>query len=122
MTRVLVVDDDADIRAEMVEYLTGKGYEVEQAADGLEALEKFEAAPADAVITDIKMPRCDGHELIRRLRAINGHLPIIAIAGTYTPEEIAKVAKRGATEIMKKPIKLRELARHLERWLEPTGD
>ncbi len=120
MARVLVVDDDADIRAEMVEYLTGKGYEVEQAADGLEALEKFEAAPADVVITDIKMPRCDGHELIRRLRAINGQLPIIAIAGTYTPEEIAKVAERGATEIMKKPIKLRELARHLERWLEPT--
>ncbi len=46
MARVLVVDDDADIRAEMAEHLTGKGYEVEQAADGLEALEKFEADPA----------------------------------------------------------------------------
>ena len=64
MTRtLLIVDDEPEIRAEMAEYFVAKGYRVEQAADGLEALDKIEAGTPDALITDLKMPR------VRRVRA-----------------------------------------------------
>ena len=121
MTRtLLIVDDEPEIRAEMAEYFEAKGYRVEQAADGLEALEKFEASAPDAVITDLKMPRCDGYELIQRLRAADAGLPIVAIAGTHSHDELDRAGDLGAQVIMRKPIGLRELAETLRALLEPS--
>ncbi len=113
--KILIVDDEEEIRAELAGYLLDKGYEVEEAVDGLEALDKFEAAPADAVITDMKMPRCPGDELTRRLRAIDPHLPIIIITGHYTNADVESARKAGATAVLKKPVPLSELSRLLER-------
>ncbi|MCH9019015.1 MAG: response regulator [Proteobacteria bacterium] len=117
---LLIVDDEPEIRAELAEYFEGKGYRVEQAADGLEALEKFEASAPDAVITDLKMPRCDGFELIQRLRAADASLPIVAVAGTYSHDELDRAGDLGAQVIMRKPIGLRELAGKLRALLEPS--
>ena len=120
MTRtLLIVDDEPEIRAEMAEYLEGKGYRVEPAADGLEALDKFRDIAPDAVITDLKMPRCDGFELIRRLRIAHPNLPIVAVAGTYSHEDIDRAGALGAQVIMRKPIKLFELAEKLRGLLDP---
>ncbi len=122
MTRtLLIVDDEPEIRAEMAEYFEGKGYRVEQAADGLEALERVEAAMPDAVITDLKMPRCDGFELIRRLRAAHADLPIVAVAGTYSHEDLDRAGDLGAQAAMRKPIRLRELAETLRGLLDPAA-
>ena len=97
MTRtLLIVDDEPEIRAELAEFLEGTGYRVELAADGLEALDKVAAAMPDAVITDLKMPRCDGFELIRRLRAAGANLPIVAVAGTYSHAELERAGDLGA--------------------------
>ncbi len=122
MTRtLLIVDDEAEIRAEMAEYLEGKGYRVEQAADGLEALDKVEASAPDAVITDLKMPRCDGYELIQRLRAADASLSIVAVAGTYSRAELGRAGDLGAQVVMRKPIGLRELAEKLRGLLVRAG-
>ena len=122
MTRtLLIVDDEPEIRAEMAEYFAAKGYRVEQAADGLEALDKVEAATPDAVITDLKMPRCDGFALIRRLRETHNDIPIVAVAGTYSHDELERAGDLGAQVTMRKPISLRELAEKLRGLLEPAA-
>ena len=118
---LLIVDDEPEIRAEMAEYFEAKGYRVEQAADGLEALERIEAGAPDAVITDLKMPRSDGFELIRRLREANNHVPIVAVAGTFSHDELERAGDLGAQVTMRKPIRLRELAETLRALLEPAG-
>ena len=121
MTRtLLIVDDEPEIRAEMAEYFEAQGYRVEQAADGLEALEKFEASAPDAVITDLKMPRCDGYELIQRLRAADASLPIVAVSGIYSHAELDRAGDLGAQVVMRKPIGLRDLAEKLRALLEPS--
>ena len=116
--KILIVDDDEEIRAELAEYLQHKGYEVEEAADGLEALAKFEASPADIVITDMKMPRCPGDELTRRLRAIDPDLPVIIITGHYAKPDLESARKAGATAVFKKPVRLSELSQLLKRLAE----
>ncbi len=118
---LLIVDDEPEIRAEMAEYFEAKGYRVEQAADGLEALDKIGAAMPDAVITDLKMPRCNGFELIRRLRATHADLLIVAIAGTYSHEDLERAGDLGAQAVMRKPIGLRELAETLRGLLDPAA-
>ncbi len=65
--RVLVVDDDAGVRYTLREILESQGLEVAEAADGAEALERLGVAPCALVITDLRMPRIDGMELLRRL-------------------------------------------------------
>ena len=116
---LLIVDDEPEIRAELAEYFEGKGYRVEQAADGLEALDQVAVAMPDVVITDLKMPRCDGFELIRRLRATHASLPIVAIAGTFAHADLNRAGDLGAQVIMLKPIKLSELAEKLRGLLDP---
>lgn len=115
---LLIVDDEPEIRAEMAEYFTGKGYRVEVAADGLETLDKVEAAIPDAVITDLKMPRCDGFELIRRLRNAHANLIIIVVMGTYSQVDIDRARTLGAQTAIRKPIRLRELAETLRGLLD----
>ena len=114
--RILVVDDEEDIRTELAEYLEIKGYQVEVAGDGREALDKLEAVPADVVVADIKMPRYNGYELIRQLRAMDLGIRVIAMTGDLTQSGLDKAKELGATMIIKKPINLRLLTQCLKRW------
>lgn len=78
MPRVLLVDDEPDLRFLMRRLFEASGYEVDEAVDGRAALERFRAARPDLVITDGEMPRMDGGELIDHLRQeADGPLPII---------------------------------------------
>ncbi len=120
--KILVVDDEVDIRAELAEYLETKGYRVELADNGQEAFDKFEAAPADVVVADIKMPRGDGFELIRRLRAIDPDVPIIVMTGHFSQTDRAKAEELGATVMLEKPIVLRKLTQLLKRWIDSDID
>ena len=69
MTRIMVVDDDADIRELIRVYLAGEGLTVVQASNGQEALSMLESMPADLVVLDVMMPLMDGWELCRELRS-----------------------------------------------------
>jgi len=119
--RILIVDDEPEIRAELAEYLVEKGYEVSQASNGVEAFETFQREGADAVITDMRMPRGTGEQLTRWLREITPCLPIIVITGHYSQDDLALARQAGANAAIKKPVGLRELSETLKSLLRP-GD
>lgn len=77
MTRIMVVDDDADIRELIRVYLAGEGLTVVQASDGREALSLMESTPAELVVLDVMMPLMDGWELCRELRKNYPELPCL---------------------------------------------
>jgi DNA-binding response OmpR family regulator len=81
MTRILIVEDDAQIRAMLEETLQQEGYQTDIAHNGADAMERYRRAPADLVVTDILMPEKEGLGLITELRGINPNVKIIAISG-----------------------------------------
>ncbi|MCD6298379.1 MAG: response regulator [Deltaproteobacteria bacterium] len=83
MNNVLVIDDEKMIASMLGQVLTRYGYSVETALGGLEGIRMFEAGSFDLVITDIRMPDIDGHEVSRCIRSSDKpHTPIIAMSGT----------------------------------------
>ena len=117
MSKILIVDDEEDIRAEISEYLQLKGYSTCEAHDGIEAQVVYGIEHPSMLLTDLKMPRCDGHELICKIRELDTQLPIIVMTGHYLPEELEKVRSVGATETMKKPINVKELLNSVKQHL-----
>ena len=109
MPSIAVVDDEANIR-ETVEFaLRREGYDVQSYADGLDAWAAFESTLPDVAILDILMPRMDGLELCRKLRAASETIPIIFL--TSRDDEIDRVLglELGADDYLGKPFSMREL-------------
>ncbi len=106
---VALVDDEENIRETVGFALRREGYRVEAFADGLSAWERLEAELTDVVVLDISMPRMDGLELCRRLRALSETLPIIFL--TSRDEEFDRVLglELGADDYLCKPFSMREL-------------
>ena len=119
MTGALVafVDDEESLRTTVSLALRRDGYRVETFADGLQALTRFERALPDLAILDIVMPRLDGLELCRRLRARSEHLPILILSSK--DEELDRVLglELGADDYLCKPFALRELSARVKALL-----
>ena len=81
MPRILVIDDDATIRELLRLVLEEEGYEVIEAANGAEGLQRYQAIPTDLVITDLMMPGMDGLELIKALQRVMPTPALMAISG-----------------------------------------
>jgi CheY-like chemotaxis protein len=81
MTRILIIDDDADLRTTLRDLLEHAGYEVVEVSNGREGLQRYLGASMDLVITDLLMPEQEGVETIRALRQINPQVKIIAMSG-----------------------------------------
>ncbi len=79
MKKILVVDDEENIRLLYRDELTEEGYKVELAANGIEALAKIETFRPDLVTLDVKMPGIDGIEVLRRIREKNRSLPVVLL-------------------------------------------
>jgi len=112
MARILVVDDDEQVRTMLRLTLEGAGYETEDAPDGRSAMHLQERKPADLVITDIMMPDKDGLETILDLRRQWPEAKIIAISGggRVIPHDYLDHAKLlGAEKVFTKPIEREEL-------------
>ena len=107
-SRILIVGDDSYGREVIAQYLELKSYEVEQAADGEQALVMASVHAPDLVVLDLMLPGMDGFEVATRLRAINA-APILAL--TRRSDEADELAARGlgAAECMSKPFRPREL-------------
>ena len=108
---ILAVDDSASIR-QMVDFtLKGAGYNVVQAVDGQDGLERARGAPVDLVLTDQNMPRMDGLGLIRSLRAIPEYqkVPILVLTTESSDEMKAQGRAAGATGWLVKPFNPKRL-------------
>ena len=104
--RVLVVEDDDDIRDLLSELLEEQGYEVTTARDGEEAVQVIDAEPPALVISDVRMPRRDGFELVHALRERRetADVPILLLSANTRKEEFLDGLERGADDYLEKPI------------------
>ena len=115
--RILIVDDDEVLRGVVASFLTARGFLVETAADGQEALRLVhEGEVPNLVITDVRMPGLDGLELTRRLRTHHrtSRIPIIMLSDRKRPEEILAGYTQGADEYVPKPVEMPVLAAKVE--------
>src|SRR5271157_2314721 len=106
--KILVVDDENSIRELLSDVLSSKGHQCNTAADGVEALEKFNAAPFDAVITDIVMPRMDGIRLTMELTVSHKDLPVMLMTGFVNQYEYDDTVRAGAGAFIRKPFAIEE--------------
>jgi two-component system phosphate regulon response regulator PhoB len=113
---VLVADDDEDILTLVGLRLERAGYEVLAARDGVEALEIVGARTPDIAVVDVMMPRMDGHELVRRLRARaeTRSIPILVLTAVVHDRVADASAAAGADAHMRKPFSPRELVARLD--------
>lgn len=117
--QLLVVEDDEVVRALVVRYLRQRGYGVEEARDGMEALACAERAVPDLVITDMEMPRLDGLGLLNALRQEQPDLPVIVLTGHGSLENVLQSMREGMLfEYLVKPPDLRLLEGAVLRALE----
>jgi two-component system chemotaxis response regulator CheY len=110
--RILTVDDSSTMRQMVGVTLKSAGYEVLEAADGVEALDKLRQSPTiDLVLTDLNMPRMDGLELTRQIRALaSGRaVPIILLTTESSPEMKLRGKAAGATGWIVKPFQPNQL-------------
>jgi CheY-like chemotaxis protein len=121
-TRILVVDDDAPLRQAIVTALARAGYLTVEAANGQEAIERYRAAPADLVLTDIYMPGTDGVEAMIRLRTEFPDLLVVAMSGGghMAKEGVLDLAARlGARGTLEKPVGTEALLEMIRKVLGP---
>lgn len=107
--QILVVDDDRRMTQTLVDILNTKGFSVEAANSGDEALERLQAQSFDCLLTDIKMPGITGVELSRRAREIQPGLPVILMTAYAAKEQTDLALEEGAIDVVDKPIDLNHL-------------
>jgi two-component system response regulator MprA len=115
--RVLVVDDDPSVRDSLERSLRFEGYDVGTAADGREALQAIAAGRPDAVILDVMMPRMDGVEACRRLRASGDTTPVLLLTARDGVGDRVAGLDAGADDYLVKPFALEELLARLRALL-----
>jgi len=109
MSKILIVDDEKTIRDSSKLILDEEGYETELAADGQEALEKIKETDFDIVITDIKMPRLDGIQLLEEVSKISPDTFVIIMTAYASVETAIEALRRGAQDYILKPIEFDDL-------------
>jgi CheY-like chemotaxis protein len=119
MPRILLVDDDELLRPMLHEALERYGYEVVEACNGREALERYRDDPADLVLTDLLMPDKEGLETIRELRGNWPDVRIVAMSGCGRREYLEIARRIGAGHILAKPFSHQEMLDAIQTALAP---
>lgn len=114
---ILVAEDEALAAMALEDYLSFKGFRVTLAGDGIEAIERHAQDPADALVTDLRMPRMDGHALIREIRALDASLPVVVMTGFLTPNSDLTNDNWKPLEILSKPVNPQVIIDTLHRML-----
>jgi DNA-binding response OmpR family regulator len=118
--RVLVVDDDADIRGLLRELLERAGYDVVEGANGREGLRTLYAASPDLVLLDVSMPELDGWQTLERIRDISD-VPVLMLTARAAELEKVRGLKAGADDYVTKPFGRQELLARVEAHLRRVG-
>jgi EAL domain-containing protein (putative c-di-GMP-specific phosphodiesterase class I)/CheY-like chemotaxis protein len=119
--RVLVVDDDADVRDILSAHLEDAGYAVVAVEDGAPALEAIDTEPFDVILTDIGMPGMSGIEFLRRVRARDLDVPVLLITGDPRLETAIEAVEYGAARYMVKPVSAQRVLDEVARALRLRG-
>ena len=108
-SRILVVEDDAEMRSLLTDELLDEGYEVLQAVDGEDAASRLVQERFDLVITDVVMPRSGGLDLLSNVRKVYPNMPVILITAFGDWSSLVKAYEEGAFNYICKPFKIAEL-------------
>lgn len=119
MAKILIAEDDLDIRELVKLTLQFRGHDVDSASDGREAVEKAQRESFDLILMDVRMPRMTGYEACRTLRDIDAtrEVPIIFLSAKGQEEEIKAGLEAGATQYILKPFTPDTLATRIEEVL-----
>lgn len=120
MAKILIVDDERAIRSTLKEILEYENHQVEEAVDGAEGWEKIRNGGFDILLSDIKMPKMDGTELLEKVLAQGIDCPVIMISGHGTIETAVDCIKRGAYDFIAKPLDLNRLMITLRNALDKS--
>lgn len=110
MKKILVVDDDAQMRSALKEAVARMRYDVELAENPVEALKKLEHISVSMIVTDMKMPKMDGLSFIKEVRQKIGNVPILVITGFATVENAVDAMKEGICDYLMKPFSFDSLS------------
>jgi DNA-binding response OmpR family regulator len=119
-SRILVVDDDGDIRGLLRELLARAGYDVVEAESGKAGLRQFYAAPPDLVLLDVSMPELDGWQTLERIRDLS-EVPVMMLTARAGELEKVRGLKGGADDYVTKPFGRQELLARVEALLRRSG-
>jgi len=114
---ILVIDDDADIRQSLQNYLSDRGHHVHLAEGGHQGLEILQQESIDIVISDVSMPGIDGFEILSEVQRLSPSTEVIIITGIRQIENAFRAMREGAFDFFTKPLKVHELSASLQRTL-----
>jgi len=119
--RILVVDDEKDVRETLESVLAKLDYDPVVASGGKEALEMIKQNKVDVVLSDLYMPEMDGIELLKRVKTENSNIVFLMITAHPTIETAVDAIKKGAYDYLTKPFHIDEVKMKLNRALEKSG-
>jgi two-component system cell cycle response regulator DivK len=122
VAKILVVEDNQDNREMVVKVLKFNGYEVIEAVDGEEGIEKAKTEAPALILLDIYLPKMDGYEVAKRLKADKGlkDIPVIALTAHAMKGNREQALAAGCDGYISKPIDIRELPKQIEQFLRPN--
>jgi DNA-binding NtrC family response regulator len=121
MAKILIIEDDARIRAVLKEILEEKDHDVQEAADGQEGFKKLEQGSFDLCLCDIKMPKMDGLEVLDKVKEVGIATNFIVISAHGTIDVAVEAVKKGAFDFLQKPFDLGRLEITLRNALDKTN-
>jgi DNA-binding NtrC family response regulator len=121
MSRVLIVDDEAAMRAALEANFRRRGWRVETADGVTDALSKFRTAPSTLVVTDMRMADGDGLQVMQGVRTLMPDTPVIFLTAYGSVPDAVQAIREGACDYLQKPVSFEQLEAAAERFLEPHG-
>jgi len=118
--RILVVEDDPNIRQLLQDCLLAKGYRVQTAVDGIRALDAVHAETFEGMILDIGIPAMDGMDVLQKIRRWDQQIPIVIVTASGSKELAVRAISMGAQAYMLKPFDVDELQRIADYWFRPS--
>jgi len=117
LNKIIVVDDEKNIRIMLKRVLSGDQYEIDEAVNGLEALQKIAQEKYDAILLDLRMPEMNGLQVIEKIKEMDINTPVIMMSAYGTIPEAVEAMKLGAVDYLIKPFDLDELRMTLDRMI-----
>lgn len=108
-TRILIVDDEKYIRDMLKAFFEYQGFEVFEAADGMEASEKVREEAFDLVLTDLRMPGLDGLKVLKLVKSVSAETAVLILTGYPSPQSESAAMKLGCDGFLSKPFRLENL-------------